>query len=298
MSAVSRGYRTISERFVKINHVTVQVEGGPSYDDPRYLEDWTYYQGLRVSVALSVDLPGARHATGDAAGVLGVSIAWACKRTGLRGTSEATPIADQNLTTSVEIPAGTLRGQVQISPRIILLQPGPTRDKGSPDSRGSLLWQLSDPIVVRLEGVAARMPIMTAPVRGEPFLGQQRAKWKIEVDRSDLDVPVEAAIRVILNEGNDEARLLLEDPHREAARAIEHFLTLDVHRELVRAALHEDTGLDPSRTYPDDSIGALLQLELSLLSEPIDTLRLLRDDYPARLDTDIQGRLGTTLELP
>lgn len=298
MSAVSRGYRTCPDRFVNINHVTVQVEGGPSYDDPRYLEDWTYYQGLRVSVALSVDVSQARRATGDPTGTLGVSIAWVCKWTGLRGTSEAAPITDQNLTASVEIPAGSLRRQVQITPRIVLLQPGHTRERGSADARGSLLWQLSDPIAVRLEGGGARMPIMTAPTRGEPFIGQQRAMWKIEVDRSDLDVPVEAAVRVILNEGNREAKLLLDEPHREAARAIEHFLTLDFHREIVRAALHEDTGLDLSRTYPDDSIGALFQLELSLLGEPIETLRILRDNNPAQLDTDIQGCFGNALELP
>lgn len=298
MSAVSRGYRTIPDRFVKVSHLTVQVEGGPSYDDPRYLADWTYFQGLRLSVAMTVDLHDARRAIGDLASSLGVSVAWVCKRTGLRGTSEATPINDSNVTASIDIAAGSLRGQVQISPRIVLLEPGAAREKGSPDARGALLWQLSDPITVRLEGVGARMPIMTAPTRGEPFLGQHRAKWKIEVDRSDLDVPVEAAVRVILNEGNPEAQLLLEEPHREAARAIEHFLTLDVHRELVRAALHEETGLDPSRAYPEDSIGALLQLEVSLLDESIDSLRMLHTDNPAQLDTDIQGHLGTPLELP
>lgn len=298
MNAVSRGYRTIPDRFVKADHLTVKVAGGPSYDDPQYLEDWTYYQGLRMSVALSIDVTEARRATGDPTGELGVSLAWACKWTGLRGTSLATPITDQNLTVSVEIPAGAVRGQVQISPRIVLLRPGSSREQGSPDVRGALLWQRSEPIVVRLEGVGARMPIMTAPARGEPFLGMQGAKWKIEIDRSDLEMPVEAAVRLILNEDNPEAKLLLEEPNREAARAVEHFLALDVHRELVRAALHEDTGIDPSRRYPDDSIGALLRLELSLLGEPIETLRILRDDNPAQLDTEIQGRLGEALELP
>lgn len=292
MKAVSRGHLTIARDCVRIDRYTVSVQDGPSYDNPSHLADWTYYQGLEVAFDIVVDLPGAFESLRMPFAELGAVLTWQCKRTGLRGLGPLVPLRTQETQVVASIAPGMVRGELQLTPRIILIDSGGDAGPGAPTQGGAILWQPSQPVSVRLEGIGARMPVISAPAKGEPFMGSTTARWKVEIDSSDLEVPVDAAMTVIINESSPDVSLMLDEPETPVAKVLQGALLLDVNRELVRVAI-SDRGIETDRAYPEGSLGALMALQVGLMGESPEVLRVMAAQDPAQFDVEVQAKLGT-----
>lgn len=292
MTISSRGYRTLPQNAAQVERWTVAVENGPSYDNLPVATDWTYYQGIQAGSELLVDIASMRTLVGlsqDA--VLGVSLSWRTQRVGLRGSSEVAEIDRGEVVVSTYIPVGHVGGVLTLEARILLIDPGsPTGSPLTPTEPGSILW--SDTWKVTLEGIAPRLPIVPVPLGQDPFFDLHNSRWMIKVEMADLEAPIDAVVRVFVNEANENVQRMMSEPGGETANAMTSSLLVDTQREFVRLALAEDSTYSHDHDYPDGSLGAALGASLRLFSDDFEDLQHKAIYDAARFDVEIQGRLG------
>lgn len=292
MTHSSRGYRVLPPTAARVDRWTLAVEDGPSYDNMSTATDWTYYQSIQASVEMLVEAAGLSRAVGlpdDAE--FGVSLAWRTTRVGLRGSSAITPIDTSEVTTSVLIPIGAAGGSLTLEAKVVLLSPGSgERDELAPTEMGSILW--SEERQVMLEGIAARLPIIPVSMGQHPFLDLHNARWLVKVEMADLEAPIDAAVRIFVNESNENVQRMMAEPGGETANAMTSSLLIDIQRELMRQALAEDSVYDHDHDYPDGSLGAALSAALGLFRIDFETLQNIALYDASSFDVELQGRLG------
>lgn len=293
MNFASRGYRVLPSSAARAELWSVGLDGGQSYDNGTVAIDWTYHQGIHASVSLFIELKTLRERLGIAPdSTIGAMLAWRTARVGLRGSS--TPVTVQVAETDVStfIPAGEVGGTLTLEARLILLDPGrKARDPLAPSEPGAILW--SDQLSMALEGIAPRLPILSIPAGHAPFYNLHNARWHVKVEYADLDAPIDAAVRVYLNEANEKVLRMMLEPDGETASVMSSSLLLDVQREFVRIALLADgQPFDPDQTYADGSLGAAMAASIGLFAEDFDELQNRATWDAARLDIEVQGRLG------
>ncbi|MDZ8275709.1 hypothetical protein R2Q81_07065 [Microbacterium aquimaris] len=292
MTHSSRGYRTLPPSAAHADRWTVAVEDGPSYDNMKVATDWTYYQSIQASVDLLVDASGIATLVGlpDNA-EFGATLAWRTTRVGLRGSSPINAIDSGEITVSTLIPIGEAGGSLTLEAKIVLLSPGiGDRDELAPTEVGSVLWTDEWPVV--LEGIAARLPIIPVSMGQHPFYGLHNARWLVKVEMADLEAPIDAAVRVFVNESNENVQRMMSEPGGETANAMTSSLLIDIQRELMRLALAEDSAYEHERDYPDGSLGDALSASLQLFPKDFELLQNIAQYDGASFDVELQGRLG------
>lgn len=293
MSLSSRGYRALPQSSARAELWSIGLEGGESYDNGAVAIDWTHQQSIHASVNLLIELKTLRERLGVAAdSTIAATLAWRTARVGIRGTSTPSVIEAAESSVSTIIPLGVVGGTLTLEARVILMDAGTgSADRLAPSEPGSILW--SDTSTFVLEGTAPRLPILLIPAGQEPFFNMHHARWFIKVEFSDLEVPVDAAVRVYVNNGNEKVRRMMLEPDGETASVMSSSLLLDVQREFVRIALVEESQpFDPDYTYPDGSLGSAIAASLKLLPGDFGQLQAVAKWDAARSDVDVQGRLG------
>lgn len=292
MTFSSRGYRPLPFTAARAERWSVSVEGGPSYENLPVATDWTYFQGIRARVELLIEHPGLHARLGVAPDAqLGVTLSWRTRRVGLRGTSAPVPIERAETAAFADIPAGAMGGILALEARIIMLDPGRgSEDPLAPSEVGAILW--SDTWSVTLEGVAPRLPIVPVPAGRDPFFDYHDARWYVSVDVADLEAPIDAVVRIFVNDANENVRRMMLEPEGDAASAMTSSLLIDVQRELIRLALDDDTAFAPDHDYPEGSLGAAMSTSLKLFGGDFDELQARAHYDAARFDVQIQGLLG------
>lgn len=292
MTFSSRGYRSLPSTAAHAERWSVSVESGPSYENLPVATDWTYFQGIRARVELLIEYPGLHAHLGVAPDArFGVTLGWRTKRVGLRGASPPVEIERAETAAFVDIPAGAMGGILTLEARIIMTHAGTGgQDPLAPSEIGAIMW--SDTWGVTLEGIAPRLPIVPVPMGQDPFFDYNAARWYISVDIADLEAPIDAVVRVFVNEANENVRRMMLEPEGETATAMTSSLLLDVQRELVRLTLDDNTPFAPDHDYPDGSLGAAMSTSLKLFGGDFDELQARAHYDAARFDVQIQGLLG------
>lgn len=292
MTHSSRGYRTLPPHAARVDRWTVAVEDGPSYDNLTVATDWTYYQSIQASAEMLVsraELPALLGLPDDAE--FAVSLSWRTNRVGLRGSSPLTPIKDDEVTATVLIPIGEAGGSLTLEAKVLLFSPGHgQRDALAPTETGSILWSSEWPVL--LEGIAARLPIIPVSMGQHPFYDLHNARWLVKVEPTDLEAPIDAAVRVYVNESNENIQRMMAEPGGETANAMTSSLLIDIQRELMRVALAEDSPFDPDHDYPEGSLGAAMSTSIGLFRKDFELLQNIAHYDPPSFDVELQGRLG------
>jgi hypothetical protein len=292
MTHSSRGYRTLPSIAARIDRWTIAVEDGPSYDNMTTATDWTYYQSIQASVEMLLDAAGLASMVGlpdDAQ--FGVCLGWRTNRVGLRGSSSIVPVTGGEVSTSVLIPVGTAGGSLILEAKVVLVSPGSgDRDELAPSEIGSILW--SEEWQIMLEGIAARLPIIPVSMGQHPFIDLHNARWLVKVEMADLDAPIDAAVRIFVNESNENVQRMMAEPGGETANAMTSSLLIDIQRELMRLALAEDGVYEHGHEYPDGSLGAALAAAVGLFRKDFELLQNIAHYDFASFDVEVQGRLG------
>ncbi|WP_457098967.1 hypothetical protein [Microbacterium sp. P5_E9] len=288
---LSRGYLPLPSTAARLDTWNVAIENGPSYDEPSATPDWTYFQGIQVTANLLCDysnLAASAHLSPDAR--FGLSLEWSSS-VGLRGVGEPVPITGAETTAVAQIPAGHVGGALQLALTVLLLDPGATvANPLAATQRGAVMW--SDSWRVHLEGIAARLPIVPTGLGADPFYDFHNARWFVDVDQTDLAAPIDAALRVFVNEGNESVQRMLLEPTAEVSQTLTASLRLDIHRQLLTIALTEESGYEDDEDYPDGSLGAAMHATLQLFPDGYDELQAKATYDPGRFDAEVQGRLG------
>ncbi|WP_442574857.1 hypothetical protein ACSBPH_13620 [Microbacterium sp. F51-2R] len=292
MTHSSRGYRTLPVTAARIDRWTIAVEDGPSYDNMTTATDWTYFQSIQASVEMLLDTAGLAGAVGlsdDAE--FGVSLAWRTSRVGLRGSSRIVPVEGAEVSTSVLIPIGAAGGSLTLEAKVVLVAPGVgDRDELAPTEMGSVLWSVEWHVM--LEGIAARLPIIPVSAGQHPFVDLHNARWLVKVEMADLEAPIDAAVRIFVNESNENVQRMMAEPGGETANAMTSSLLIDIQRELMRLALAEDDVYEHDHDYPDGSLGDALSASLGLFRKDFELLQNIARYDAASFDVELQGRLG------
>lgn len=292
MSVVSPGYLTLRWDDVKLEPWRIQVGDGVSEYTVQdtHIEDWTYYSEFTVRVSVEMDLPSVLKKLGLAGdAVLGALVTWTSDA-GIRGVSNVVRLDNGENPIQVQIDAAQLRGQLRLQCQVVLREHVVTPvSKIAPSRAGSVLWQ-SD-WKVRLEGLAPRFP--AAPVPFSKVLGRSNeAMWWLQVGRiSDLDDPADGILWLWLNSENSLVQEMLASPNDPLAQRTLMLMKLDVTRQLIRLGLELDQ-LDLGATYAQNSIGQVLDNNLRLLGNDLDSIRAEQKGSPSTLDARIQSAFG------
>ncbi|KAB1944931.1 hypothetical protein [Brevibacterium linens] len=301
MSALSRGYRMSSTEAASILSWEIEVTDGVALKSPQFLPDWSYFHPFSATLKLQADIPLLLHTAGvsdDA--TIGLSLSWSTQKVGRSGVAEVVPIEAREVTSIVQIPRGTVGGNLRLGAKVIMLEPGLASDRFAPNEIGAILWEES--IEVRLEGDAPRLPVVIIPDGEPPFSGSSNARWHIWINHEDLTLPVDIAVRINLNQANPAISDMLDGNGGAQGQVLLASLMLDLHRELVRRALLdvddlESVFFDASETasqsrFPDGSLGSAMESDLLLLGGDIEMLKNQAEFRWAELDVEIQRFLN------
>jgi hypothetical protein len=124
MRAISRGYLTLGPGDVRLDPWSVSLAGAAALSSPDHLNDWSYYQSLKVRTTLVAELASLiQRLQLDEAAKLGLVILWVSPGTSLRGASTIFPLEMMETSAELEIAGGLLRGDLKLECQIILIRP-------------------------------------------------------------------------------------------------------------------------------------------------------------------------------
>jgi hypothetical protein len=269
----------------------VQLDEDDPIKNPIALPEWTMYRALKVSVSIHVDLLACRRDLGiDDEAQLALQITWLSPGTGLRGASDLFAITNGNLIAALTIDPGLTNTSVKLECHIVLAQSSASpSDLLAPTRVGSLLWQ-SD-YAIRLEGDAARMPILPLPFSSWLGASSDASMWSLRVTSSDLDSPAQGALWLWINTENEYIAGMLLEPDSPKSLTVAYFMQADFLRQLIiHGIAHDEVELD--KDYVAGSLGAVIVAALRLLDSDMQELRSRYTADPQLFDTDVQARVG------
>lgn len=264
---------------------------------PDRLEHWDPFTDIELFRVVEVDVDAVREACrlgSDAA--LAVLATGYSSRTRTAETSKPVELgALAGVVTapiSLRIAGATSGGRLDLRTRLILRSAGATATPISPRREGAVLWD--DETRISLEGAASRFPVTAVDFTAVPSLPDQ-GSWALEWDTDDLDAPVLAAMRLLVN-GNDDSLLQALRSGSSDARAtvIRSFVLFDVARTLVESALRDERFVDDPESFDEGSVGRMLFEFLAHCwpGVPVKALRSRIQNEPARLGAELQQHLG------
>jgi hypothetical protein len=292
----SRGFLTASQSSARVSKWSFRLDNEDVIDNPDALPDWTYFRNLNIEATLLSNLNEMSLTSGisDKTCISGV-IVWACAKTGLRGSSPLVVLNDGETKLQLEIEPGLLRQDLQLDAQVILnrdLRPDPNSPLAA-RSEGSILWIST--FSVALEGLGARMPFEYVSFRALAGSSAPNILWKVELDTRDLNAPADASLRILLNSDHPNVVSLnetIESEESEKTLPPRFFLSLDIYRQIVLAALFQAEDFSLDEEYSVASVGALLKRNVLSIGSDLELLRSRFRDDPATFDLDIQSAFG------
>jgi hypothetical protein len=262
------------------------------------LDHWHPFTDLELVNVATVDADAVRAgAELPADATIALIGAWRSDRTRLGGAGEHVELGttDGVLRVSIEVrvPGAQVGGRLTLATTLVLRAPGADPSPISASRPGSILWTRSDQVL--LEGGASRFPVTAVDFTTLPRLPDQGA-WALEWSTSDLESPVSAALRLLVNAANSDLLQAIRSGATDArASLVRRFVTYDTARSLVIGALTNDTFVETPEVFEEGTLGRML---FELLSTcwpgiPISSLRARLREDPARLDAELQAHLGT-----
>jgi hypothetical protein len=290
MRPVSRGYLTLDASDVRLDPWSVSMEGGGTLSSPESLDDWTYYQSLRIRTTVVADLGSVTHKLnlGENAR-LGLVIVWVSPGTSMRGASTVFPLEVLETSVELEINGGLLRGDLKLECQIVITRPSSLSALVAPSEVGAVVW--SDSHSIRLEGIGSRMPVLAVPFSKHMAAAGGHAMWWLQVAGTDMHAPADSILWMWLNDENWMIQELLADPTSDGAERTRQFLKVDFYRQLIGMGIR-DEDFDPADDFPTGSLGAVIAAPMGLLGLSIDELRIRNRHDPQLLEAEMQSRLG------
>jgi hypothetical protein len=269
------------------------LDGTPLADR---LDHWDPFTDTEVVRTVGIDVDAVRSACSlceDAA--FSVIASWWSSRTRLGGTGDAIELGARGgvlrATLALQIPGPAAGGRLDLRTILVLRHPGAAPSMVSPRREGAILWQ--EETRVALEGAAARFPVAAVDFVAIPRL-PDTGGWALEWDVEDLDAPVLAALRLLVN-ASDEVLLnaLRSGSTDPRSTVIRSFVAYDVARNLVHAALRSERFVEDPEVFEEESVGRMLFELLAMCWPGVPTKALatrLHED-PGRMDAELQAYL-------
>jgi hypothetical protein len=261
------------------------------------IDHWDPFTDVALVRVVDVDVDAVRSACLlGADSTLALTASWFAGRTRLAAESPSVELGTLEgrlrAPVAISIPGREAGGRLDIHTRLVLRSPGSGPSAISPRRPGAILW--SDERHVALEGAAARFPVTPVDFGLVPRL-PDRGAWALEWDVEELDDPVLASTRLLVNSANQTFLDALRSGSADAgARLIRSCVTFDVARSLIHGALRSQKFVAEPESFEDGSVGRML---LDLLTAcwpgiPVDALVSRETEDPSRLDAEIQAYIG------
>jgi hypothetical protein len=264
---------------------------------PERLEHWDPFTDIEVFRTIEVDADAVREACelgSDA--TLALTASWYSSRTRL--SVEGKPVELGTLgglvqaPLSLEVPGATTGGRLDLRTRLVIRHAGASPSPISPKREGATLWMHETRIT--LEGGASRFPVTALDFTVVPRL-PDGGSWAVEWNPEQLDAPVLAALRLIVNSNNRTLLDALRSGSSDArSSVVRSFVTFDVARTLVRGALRSEPFVADPESFEEGSVGRMLFELLAMCwpGMPVKALVTRSHDDPGRLEAELQAHLG------
>lgn len=250
MKNIALPFLTIPEDSVNSSPWTISY-AGRALDNPEYLEGWDYAVDLNLIREISIDIQRVSEALKIPLSDLNLAIVvlW-----GTGGASKpssrlilhnsAVNITESKYSCIVEenISGSTLSQQLFLETYILVKNSFETGSRIVPARKSLKVWK--DSIRIRLEGDVSRFPIQTSSLSsifGESHAAS-RALWFLEYETGELDLPLQAAVRIHLNDDHPEFvkritngdNFLMQSMMADViCQLVEYVLSSEVHRDAV-----------------------------------------------------------------
>lgn len=213
---------------------------------------------------------------------------WQASGTRQRGVGEVVPLSGERVEVGLRLPGERLGGTLTLQPVVALLRRVSPRLPGTAGLPGSVLWQ--GPVHrVHIEGSASRFPVDLIDFRNARL--PERAGWYLQLDLSDLRLPVAASVRLLVNRGIEHVRQAVTAATTPSEQALAAAIRADVARQLIASAvLAQGTDL-AAEEWPEDSIGRMLVklIDLTFPQHDPDSLRQMALQRTTDFDAQIQA---------
>lgn len=270
------------------------IDGGVIGDR---MEHWDPFTDVELVRGMSVDLDAVRSACRlDRDSGFAVTATAYSQRTRLSVDSPTIELGTLDgrvqVPLSITIPGVAAGGRLDLRTRLVIRSPGAAPTPISPRRPGAVLWAHETRIA--LEGGAARFPVSAtdfASIARFP----DAAAWALDWNPDDLEAPVLGGLRLLVNTADTAlVGALRSGSTDERAALIRSFVTFDVGRSLVHAALHSERFVAAPETFEAGSVGRMLfeLITACWAGVPAGTLVSRSIEDPARLDAELQAHLG------
>jgi hypothetical protein len=288
-TVLARPYRTCGDDRIRPGAWSVSYAGRDLLG-PRELDGWDYAADLTVSRRVEVD-HDPMMADCDLApdAVVALVTTWFARGTSTRGVSRPCLVEGTDaLNVTTVLPGGELGGMLELTSRLVLLQPGSFGGPLTAHRVGSILWE-SSPHVIALEGSLARFPISEVDFASHHAFSNG-ALWALGWDPSDLERPTLGAICLYINSAHP-ARVDLTGPAPNPT--LIDALRVDISRTLIDGAL-DDPDYDHSEERDGESLGSVLGRLIATTFPGLDTagVRQLRRSRRSYYESSIQAAIG------
>jgi hypothetical protein len=264
---------------------------------PDRLDHWDPFTDTEVGRTVDVDADLVRSACSlDSDATFAVLASWWSSRTRLGAMSDAVELGTRGgvlrTTLALVVPGPAAGGRVDFQTFLILRHPGAAPSLVSPRREGAILW--NEEVRVAFEGAAARFPVASVDFTAVSRLPDDGG-WALEWDIEDLDGPVLATVRLLLNERSETlmnaVRSGSTDPRSTVMRS---FVMYDVARTLVHGALRSERFVENPETFDEESVGRMLVEFIALCwpGVPITALATRLQEDPVRIDAELQAHIG------
>lgn len=280
--------------------VPEEVVKGPSWTicvggtlvDGKTAEGWDYATPVDVVFRCEA-APSELHSSVQLArgSEVALLLRWHATGTGLRGAGEPRRIEGGSQEVRLHLDGGSLGGTLVLNAVLILLAPA-TGDSGplAPTRPGSVLW--SEQKKVLLEGDGLRFPVELISFEDAGLRGPN-AGWCLRWDSQDYDQAAGACLRLQFNRDHERAAAAATDPQDPKNAVFMQALRWDIARQMILAALDDETGFD-SLDWPERSLGAALVARIGTVFPglSLDECRSLRRSNPEDFETSLQSAMG------
>ena len=269
---------------------TIRV-GGTLVDD-KAAKGWDYATPVDVVFRCEATLSELHRSVQLAPGSeVALILRWHATGTGLRGTGEPRRIEGGSHEVCLHLDGDSLGGTLVLNAVLILLAPA-SGDSGplAPTRPGSVLW--SEPKKVILEGDGLRFPVELISFEGAGLRGPN-AGWCLRWDSQDYDQAAGACLRLQFNRDHEGAAAAATNPQDPRNAAFMQALRWDIARQMILAALDDETHFD-SLDWPERSLGAALVARIGTVFPglSLDECRSLRRSNPEDFETSLQSAMG------
>jgi hypothetical protein len=269
------------------------VDGAPL---PERLDHWDPFMAIDLVRAITVDADVVRDGCrlpDDSA--LALITTWRSDRTRLAAAADVVELGTLDgalrAPLTVTVPGESSGGRIELETALVLRSAGTASSLIAAKRPGAILWR--DVHRVTLEGTAARFPITAIDFAAIPRLPDS-GLWALDWNPEDLDSPVTATARLLINGGRTELLEAVRSGSSDSRSILlRRFVTYDVARALVAGALASDRFVATPEAFDEGTLGRMLNELISLCwpGVPVPSLRRRLREDAARLESELQAYL-------